>query len=94
MTNPPPADWKLAILVGFLKPAITLHIADAWKVKKLPMARKKAKTIRKTETGIWPGHMLKRRTMPSDAARKPKNFFNVKWPKANGFWLQKLWPTN
>jgi len=53
------------------------------------MTRKKAKTIRKTETGIWPGHMLKRLAMLFDAARKSKNFFNVKWPKTSVGLLQR-----
>ena len=36
----PPADLKSATLAGFLKLVITLHIADAWKVKEFPMERK------------------------------------------------------
>ena len=48
------------------------------------MAGKKAKAIRKTETGIRPAHLWKRSTLSFEAARKPKNFFSAKQPKAKG----------
>jgi len=57
--------------------------------KKTSNGKKKGEKIRKTETGTWPGHMLRRQTMPFGAARKHRHFFNAKWPKANGLWLQK-----
>ncbi len=62
--------------------------------KRISNGKKKAKTIRKTETDILPGHMLKRQIMPCETALRHKNFFSAKWPKASGYLLQKPWPTN
>ena len=46
------------------------------------MERKKAKIIRKTETGAWPGHMLKQQTMPVDVCPKAPKFFQRKMAKS------------